>query len=273
MTDYNAEDEMRRHEPKHHSHHPVHEKKTEKPTTDKKSSAPKLLKGLLWVGVAQVILLVVVAFQLSSMSSVLLGPGAGTNTAPTGAAVAAPTPSAPSAPIDMKGLIDDDDVKGDPNAPVTIIEFSDFECPFCARFYSQTLGQIDAKYIQTGKAKLVYRDFPLGFHPQAQKAAEAAECAGEQGKFWEMHDKLFEDGVQGGVTSFKQFAKDIGLTPGEFDSCLDSGEMSAEVQKDFQDGQRVGIRGTPGFVINGELISGAQPFQAFEEVIEAKLAQ
>lgn len=166
---------------------------------------------------------------------------------------------------------DDDAVLGDDDAPITIIEFSDYECPFCTRFYLNTLPQIKSEYIDTGKVKLIYRDYPLGFHANAQKAAEAAECAGEQGKYYEMHDKLFDEGVNGGVSSFKQYAKEIGLNAGEFNECLDSGEMASEVQKDFQDGQRVGVRGTPTFFINGQYLSGAQPFEVFKQVIEEKL--
>jgi protein-disulfide isomerase len=175
--------------------------------------------------------------------------------------------------VDMDALIDDDSIKGDKDAPVTIVEFSDYECPFCARFYSQTYGQIDEEYIKTGKVKLVYRDFPLSFHRNAQKAAEAAECAGEQDKYYEMHDKLFEDGVTGGVSAFKQYASDLELDTNDFNDCLDSGEMAGEVTKDFQDGQVVGITGTPGFIINGQLVSGAQPFSAFKQVIDAELAK
>ena len=182
-----------------------------------------------------------------------------------------PTPTRPS--IDMKSLVDDDTIKGDKDAPVTIVEWSDFECPFCAKFYSQTLGQIEEEYIKTGKVKFVYRDFPLGFHQNAQKASEAAECADEQGKFWEMHDLLFEKGVAGGVSSFKQFAVDLGLDAKEFDDCLDSGKMASEVAKDMQDGQAIGISGTPGFVINGQLVSGAQPFTVFKQVIDGELAK
>jgi len=167
--------------------------------------------------------------------------------------------------------IDNDAVLGDDDAPITIIEFSDYECPFCTRFYLNTLPQIKSEYIDTGKVKLIYRDYPLGFHANAQKAAEAAECAGEQGKYYEMHDKLFDEGVNGGVSSFKQYAKEIGLNAGEFNECLDSGEMASEVQKDFQDGQRVGVRGTPTFFINGQYLSGAQPFEVFKQVIEEKL--
>jgi len=179
--------------------------------------------------------------------------------------------AAPSPTVNMESLLDDDAVKGDPDAPVTIIEWSDFECPFCARFYDDTLGLIDEQYIKTGKVKLIYRDFPLSFHPNAQKAAEAAECAGEQGKYWEMHDKLFESGVAGGVSVFKTYAQQLGLDTGKFNSCLDSGAMAAEVQKDMADGAAAGIQGTPGFLVNGKLVSGAQPFGVFKQVIDAEL--
>jgi len=181
---------------------------------------------------------------------------------------------APSAAVlaDMDELADDDAIKGDADAPVTIVEWSDYECPFCARFYDQTLSQIDEEYIKTGKVKLIYRDFPLGFHAQAQKAAEAAECAGEQGKYFDMHDALFDNGVTGGVSSFKQFAADIGLDTSEFNDCLDSGAMADEVAQDLADGSAAGITGTPGFIINGQLVSGAQPFSVFKQVIDAALA-
>jgi len=155
--------------------------------------------------------------------------------------------SQPSQPSRIEVSADDDAVLGNKNAPVTIIEFSDFECPFCGRFFSQTLPSIKKSYIDTGKVKLVYRDFPLSFHPNAQKAAEAAECAKEQGKFWEMHDLLFEKGVSGGINSFKQYAKDLGLDTVKFNSCLDSGRYTNEVQKDSQDGQSYGVSGTPTF--------------------------
>jgi len=187
---------------------------------------------------------------------------------------AVPTQQAQNAvPIDAASLIDDDEIKGNPNAPVTIVEWSDFECPFCARFYSETLWQIDEGYIKAGKVRFVYRDFPLGFHSNAQKAAEAAECAGEQGNYFEMHDKLFEEGVNGGVSSFKQFALDLKLDALKFNECLDSGEMESEVKKDMSDGASIGIKGTPGFVINGQLVSGAQPFSVFQQVIESELAK
>lgn len=169
--------------------------------------------------------------------------------------------------------IDDDTVKGDKNASVTIIEFSDFECPFCVKFYSQTLPQIEEEYIKTGKVKFVYRDFPLSSHANAQKAAEAAECADEQGKFWEMHDLLFEKGVSSGASSFKEYAEELGLNTKKFSDCLDSGKYEEEVQKDFADGQSYGVSGTPAFFINGIELVGAQPFSAFQQIIEQELSK
>lgn len=184
------------------------------------------------------------------------------------------------APVQQPGVggkvevsVDDDAVLGNKDAPVTIIDFSDYECPFCGRFYEQTLPQIKSDYIDKGKVKLVYRDFPLSFHQNAQKAAEAAECAGEEGdeEYYKMHDKLFGQGVAGGVSTFKQYAKEIGIDTGKFNSCLDSGKMASEVQKDFNDGQSYGVQGTPAFFVNGKLISGAQPFANFQQVIESEL--
>jgi protein-disulfide isomerase len=241
----------------------------------KKEENVTISKVTIWRSVSAILLILLVVSVLTSGFGINLKTETIKEPAPTAQVVKESEPSAePSAPsIDMKVLIDDDAIKGDKNAPVTIVEWGDFECPFCARFYSQTLGQIEEQYIKTGKVKIVYRDFPLGFHSNAQKSAEAAECAGEQGKFWEMHDALYDNGVKGGVDSFKQFAADIGLNTAEFNDCLDSGEMANEVQKDMADGQKVGIRGTPGFIINGQLVSGAQPFENFKQIIDAELAK
>ena len=193
----------------------------------------------------------------------------------TGAVVVNPdSGNIPTGPIEVSA--DDDPVKGDEDAPVTIIEFSDFQCPFCQRFFEQTLPQIKTNYIDTGKVNIVYRDFPLdSLHPQARPAAIAAECADEQGKFWEMHDLLFEkqqewSGV--GSTLFKQYAKDLGLDSSKFDSCLDSRKYEDEVQSDLDDGVNAGVQGTPGFFINGIPLSGAQPYSVFQAAIEQALA-
>jgi len=168
---------------------------------------------------------------------------------------------------------DNDPSKGSDNAPVTIIEFGDFQCSFCGRFYTQSLPQIQSEYIDTGKVKLVYRDFPLGGHQYAQKSAEAAECADDQGLFWEMHDKLFENQNALDMASLKQYAEALGLDTNQFDSCLDSGKYASEVRKDFQDGQAARVSGTPTFFINGHQVVGAQPFATFKQIIDSELAK
>lgn len=184
--------------------------------------------------------------------------------------------NAPTAPQNTEVVevsIDDDAVKGEASAPVTIIEFSDYECPFCGRYYEQTLPQIISEYVNNGKVKIVFRDFPLGFHSKAQKAGEAAECAGEQGKYWAMHDKLFDNQGSLDVDDLKTYAGEIGLNTAQFDTCLDSGKMADEIAKDMSDGQSYGVKGTPAFFINGRFLSGAQPFSAFKQIIDEELAK
>ncbi len=191
-----------------------------------------------------------------------------------------PTPSAPSAPagvpIANAADADDDTFMGEDDAPVTIIEFTDYQCPFCGRHHSDTLGQIKSEYVETGKVKYVVRDYPLSFHPFAQKAAEASECADDQGKFWEMHDKLFVNQQMLDITSLKRYAGELGLNQGTFDDCLDNGTHAAEAAKDMADGQAAGITGTPGFIVidsdgNATKISGALPFSSFKAAIDAAL--
>lgn len=190
-----------------------------------------------------------------------------------------PTPT----PQAVEVSADDDAVMGSKNAKVTIIEFSDYQCPFCRKFWLDTLPSIKRDYIDTGKVNFVYRDFPLSFHPMAQSSAEAANCAREEGGdvgYYKMHDKIFEEQMtlDGGTvqstvtytaTDLKAWAKEIGYN---IDSCLDSGKYAQEVQKDFADGGASGVQGTPGFFINGKPLSGAQPYQAFKQVIDAELA-
>lgn len=177
--------------------------------------------------------------------------------------------------------IDDDTVKGDlKKAKVAIVEFSDYSCPFCQRFYSETLPQLQSEYIDKGDVAFVYRDLPLpSLHPSAQVQAEAAECAGEQGKYFEFHNGIFESPSFGSLQAdgLKAIASDIGLDTGKFNSCLDNGDMADEVNKDATDAAAAGINGTPGFFIgkldkdgnvDGEVLSGAQPFAKFQEVVE-----
>lgn len=160
--------------------------------------------------------------------------------------------------------------KGPADAPVTIVEFSEFECPFCARV-NPTLDQVRATY--GDKVRIVFRHLPLPMHANAAKAAEAAICAGDQGKFWEMHDAMFADQRNLGVDALKTKAASIGLDSALFDECLDSGRHAAKVQADLAEGQKVGANGTPAFFINGRLLSGAQPFEAFKELIDDELSR
>ena len=176
---------------------------------------------------------------------------------------------------------DDDAFFGPEDAKVTIIEFSDFQCPFCRSFWRNTLSQIKSEYIDSGKSvKFVYRDFPLtSIHPLAVKYAEAAECAGDQGKYWQMHDKIFEEqdklgqGTIGsfGIGDIKRWANEVGLNVSEFNQCLDSGKYAEEVRNDFNDGSAAGVGGTPTFFINGVPLVGAQPFENLKAIIDGEL--
>jgi protein-disulfide isomerase len=158
--------------------------------------------------------------------------------------------------------------RGPANAPVTIIEFSDYECPFCKRA-EPTVEQVIAAY--PDKVRLVYRNYPLPFHKSARPAAEAAMCANAQGKFWEYHAKLFAAPTLDDA-SFKKIAGDVGLDQSKFDACLTAKEGTKNIDKDIADASAVGVRGTPAFFINGRMISGAQPFEKFKVIIDEELA-
>jgi len=184
----------------------------------------------------------------------------------------------------IKISADNDPIIGNPDAPITIIEFSDFQCPFCARFYTQTLPLIHEEYIEPGKVKLVFRDYPIqSIHPNAVPAAVASECANEQGKFKEMHDILFEkqnewsrQETANALSLFSQYAIKIQLQQERFDSCLISGKYIEEIKKDLDDGRDYGVSGTPGFFVGNDQIGyvelkGAQPFDSFKKIIDVQL--
>lgn len=157
--------------------------------------------------------------------------------------------------------------KGPERAAVTLVEFTDYQCAFCARHFRETYPGLLAGY--EGKLKYVIRNFPVpSLHRYAQKAAEAAECALEQGKFWEYHDMLFRHTTTLQVDSLKRFAAEVGLDVGRFNRCLDSGEKRSIVSRDVQDGRRYGVRGTPTFFINGRILVGAQPLEVFKSAID-----
>jgi len=176
---------------------------------------------------------------------------------------------APEPPI-LSVSADDDPSVGPANAPVTIVEFSDFQCQYC-RLSVPMIKEILAKY--PSKVKVVYRDYPGPNHPHAQQAAEAAQCAAEQGKFWEYHDSLFDRQAPGTGWNFTELAKEIGLNQDAFATCLNTGRYREEVAKDLHDGLKLGVTSTPTFFINGRPLVGAQPFAEFQAVIDRLLIQ
>lgn len=161
-------------------------------------------------------------------------------------------------------------VRGEAAAPVTIVEFSDFHCPFCRRV-KPTLARVLEQY--AGKVKLVYKDLPLdSLHPQARRASEAGRCAGDQGRFWEYHDLLVDRGNDASDATLKGVAAQVGLDAAAFEQCLASGRFREAVQRDVSEAERLGINGTPAFFINGRALSGAQPFETFARIIDEELS-
>jgi protein-disulfide isomerase len=159
-------------------------------------------------------------------------------------------------------------VRGNPAAPVTILEFSDFQCPYCVRARPAVAR---VREVYGDKVRFAFRHFPLSFHAQAQKAGEAAACAGDQGRFWEMHDRLWANAQKLAVPDLKEHAAALGLDPAAFDKCLDSGRHAGVVERDEEAGQGYGVSGTPAFFVNGRPLVGAQPFEAFQQVIDDEL--
>ena len=169
-------------------------------------------------------------------------------------------------PVELAGA----PVRGNPKAPVTIVEFSDFQCPFCVRA-RPTVARVREVY--GDRVRFAFRHYPLDFHPQAQKAGEAAACAGEQDRFWQMHDRLWENPQKLAVPELKAHAQALGLDATAFASCLDSSRHAGLVERDMQAGQAYGVSGTPAFFVNGRPLIGAQPFEAFQQVIDDELAR
>lgn len=170
-------------------------------------------------------------------------------------------------------LAKDGPQRGSNKAPVVLIEFSDFRCSFCRKFWQTTLPLLEKKYISTGKVRFIYRHFAVLGKP-SELAAQAAECAGEEGKFWEYHDKLFAGAGSPFVLTgdkLKGYAKELGLKDQAFNQCLDSGKHLKKVEGETSVAALLGARGTPAFFLNGQLIVGAQPFEVFEAAIEKEL--
>jgi protein-disulfide isomerase len=224
-------------------------------------------RDTLWKGAAGVFALLFVVALLGGFSGTgkVADTGANNPTAPTGS---------------VKVQIESNDpVLGDPDAEVSIVEFSDFQCPYCARAAADALAQFQqSSYFQNGQVNLIYKQFPLNsIHPQAQKAGEASLCAHDQDAFWDYHDTLFANQNALGVDSLKSYAQQLGLDTSEFGSCLDGGKYTSEVNKETAQAQAAGGRGTPYFVVinndngNTQTVSGAVPWPNFEAAINAVL--
>ena len=184
---------------------------------------------------------------------------------PPRAPAAAPAPAEVMAALDIQGA----PARGPADAPVTVVAFVDFQCPFCARA-TETVDRLLDAY--PDRVRLVFKHFPLPIHPQAARAHEAAQAAAAQGRFWEMHDRIFAAPERLDRAALVAHAEAIGLDPAAFEAALDAPETGAAVQRDVAEGRRVGVRGTPAFFVNGSLLSGAQPYEAFEARVEQALA-
>ncbi|PIR41380.1 MAG: hypothetical protein COV31_01640 [Candidatus Yanofskybacteria bacterium CG10_big_fil_rev_8_21_14_0_10_46_23] len=175
--------------------------------------------------------------------------------------------------------VDDDPFLGPAEAKVTIIEFSDFQCPFCRIFWREALARIRTEYIEAGASvKFVYRDMPLDIHPMAEITAQASQCANDQGRYWDYHDKIFEEQSLLGPNTISyteqnlvDWAQDINLNLSDFVECVSSQKYKEEVAKDVADGLRVGAGATPTIFINGRRVVGAQPFETFKAIIDSEL--
>lgn len=188
----------------------------------------------------------------------------------------------PEPPREVIVSIDDDPVKGDLNAPVTLVEFSDYQCPYCRKFHNQVLKKIEEDYIKTGKVKYVFRDFPLGFHKKAIPAAVAANCAGDQDKYWLLNDFLFDNPRKLDTEQVLEAAKDMDLDYARFEACLKDNNHEAEVKKDMSEGSKYGVRGTPSVFLGksgddkefkGIYLRGFRPYEFYKAEIDKLLAQ
>ena len=201
---------------------------------------------------------------------------------PAGSVPGAPAAAAvPTAPLKIAGR----PAKGSPKALVTVIEFSDYACPYCGQYATQVFPQIDRDYVKTNKIRYVFKSYPIAqLHPNAFRAHEAAACAGDQGRYWEMHDRLFADQRTLTLEGFAERAVALGLDAAKLRTCIEGPAHDDQIREDIDDALRGGVRGTPVFVLaftdpKGEVakparvLVGAQPYQAFKEAIDALLAQ
>ena len=218
--------------------------------------------------------LVLALVLLGGAGVLLTGQGAATPVAPTKTptkAAVAPTATRAGTPVPtVPPGARIEHVKGDANAKVTVIEYSDFQCPYCGLFAVQTFPQVDEKYIKTGKVKWIFRPVALSYHLQAPKATESAECAGDQGKYWEMHDMLFARQSQwsekgGAVELFKGYAKSLSLNEATFAACLDGSKYASIAALNMADARKVGVSGTPTYFVNGTMVGSCPPVRGVRQ--------
>ena len=230
-----------------------------------------IIAASILVGAILISASILYGFHSISSGGAVLGQQQNAPAAPTAAANGNAQPGAIVTVSDRN----DEPTLGNKDAKVVVEEFGDFQCPFCKNFFQQTFDQIKKQYIDTGKIKYVFRHFPLtNLHINAQISAVAAECANQQGKFWDYHNVLYTSGQADGTgldkASLEKYASQLGLG-NKFNQCLESNATLATVQADQSEGTKDGITGTPSFIINGKLIVGAQPFSAFQTAIDAAL--
>ncbi len=245
---------------------------TERPAISDVNSPAYIIAAAILVG--SVLISATIFYSLKTMERAGLVLASKTQGAVSPTPAPTPTPAQPASEYSVAIRADAPTI-GSKDAKVTMVEFSDFQCPFCKKFYDQTFSQIKKDYIDTGKVKFVYMHYPLDFHINAQKSGEAAECANRQGKFWEYHDLLFKNSQSDGsgldLISLNKYAVEIGLNMARFNQCLNNGETAEIVKADMEAGKKAGVTGTPGFNINKKLVSGAQPFASFQKILDEAL--
>lgn len=230
----------------------------------------------------RIILMVVIAGVILLIGGILiLASGGNTKAAESTVPAQGIAPIVTVTPIPRKNT--DRNAAGDPNAPVTVIEYSDYQCPFCDRFATQTEPLFVRDYVNTGKVRFIFRSFGNWIGPESLNAAEAAYCAGDQGKFWQMHDLLFANRLGENVGSFTlprifKMAEALNLNMDKFKKCLTSHKYQQQAMQDLKDGQRAGVKGTPSFIIiapdgSQELVVGALPYDEFKTYIDKALAK
>lgn len=249
----------------------------EEPTKTKlgflEGSTPQM--GFVFGLVTGIAVVSLVGWFLTSSSGLSFGGKIGTT--PTTPTASQPTPNTPTAPLAAIDVKPDDYIRGNPNAPVTLIEYSDLECPFCKSFHP-SMERLMQEY--DGQVRWIYRHFPLSFHANAQKEGEAAECVGKLGggdKYWQFIDTLFERTTSNGtgfaLDQLPVLAQEVGVNQTQFKTCLDSGEFAAKVQNDLTEGSAYGVGGTPSTFVNGRMVEGAVPYEQLKQVVDQILSQ